>query len=85
MSHKPLNELAEEISAYKDHIEVGTTYVHYKDSTKTYIVRGVVVIEADDSIGVLYQAQYGPRLSFVRPVSEWLAIVDGKPRFSKVT
>ena len=83
MTHKPQNELAEEISALKDQIELGRRYCHYKDPSKTYIARGFVVIEATDSIGVLYQADYGPKLSFVRPATEWLEKVDGVPRFRK--
>ena len=84
MSHKPLNELAEEIAALKEQVEIGANYVHYKDPSKQYTVRGLVVIEATDQIGVLYQANYGPRLSFVRPASEWFERIDGAPRFKKV-
>ncbi len=84
MSHKPLNELASEMAALKELIEIGGTYTHYKDATKTYIVRNLVVIEADDTIGVVYQGNYGPRLMFVRPATAWLEEVDGAPRFQKV-
>lgn len=83
MTHKPQNELAEAITTLKDKIQVGRRYCHYKDPSKTYTVRAFVVIESTDSIGVLYQAEYGPRLSFVRPATEWLEEVKGVPRFRK--
>lgn len=84
MDHKPMNELADEMTALKLQIEIGANYAHYKDASKTYIVRNLVVIEATEEIGVVYQANYGPRLMFVRPASEWLAEVDGHARFTKV-
>ena len=79
-----MNELAEELAVLKDQIEVGSSYCHYKDTSKSYTVRGLVVIEATEEPGVLYQANYGPRLTFVRPASEWLSEVDGVKRFRKV-
>lgn len=59
-------------------VTFGGLYKHYKSHTKIYKVQGFVIIEATGSVGVLYQAQYGQRLSFVRPLSNWLAEVDVK-------
>jgi hypothetical protein len=85
MGHKPMNELADDIAQYKDKIAIPGTYVHYKDATKTYTVRKLVIIEATEEVGVEYQANYGPHLTFVRPIKEWLedVTVDGVtlPRF----
>lgn len=85
MAHKPMNELADDIASYKDKVVIPGTYVHYKDATKTYTVRKLVIIEATEEVGVEYQANYGPHLTFVRPISEWLESVDvdgtSVPRF----
>lgn len=83
MGHKPMNELADMIAAYKDKIDIPGTYVHYKDPTKTYTTRKFVIIEATEEVGIEYQANYGPHLTFVRPVTKWLESVDGAPRFKK--
>lgn len=89
MPHKPQSEILSLIKKAQQTIPVGAKYAHYKDKTKTYTIVGFAVIEADDSIGVLYQAQYGENLTFVRPVDVWLEQVQwqGKrvPRFSKVS
>ena len=86
MGHKPQAQLAKEIADAKVVIKVGAKYSHYKDQTKTYEVLDLAVLEADDSVCVLYQAQYGDHYTFVRPVSNWLetVIVEGEPvpRFS---
>ena len=83
MGTKPMNELADEIATYKDKIDIPGTYVHYKDSTKTYTTRKFVIIEATEEVGIEYQANYGPHVCFVRSVKEWLAEIDGIPRFRK--
>jgi hypothetical protein len=85
--HRPRNELAEEMSTLKEKIEIGRRYIHYKNADTSYTVRGLVVIEATEVISVLYQENAGPKLTFVRPASEWLDMVEfnGKsvPRFRK--
>ena len=83
MGNKPMNELADSIAAYKELIDIPGTYVHYKDATKTYTTRKLVIIEATEEVGVEYQANYGPHLTFVRSATEWLEEVDGVPRFKK--
>jgi hypothetical protein len=88
MAHPTQEELLKLIEQARLKIEVGASYVHYKSAGKAYKVLDFVVIEATDEIGVLYQAEYGQNLNFVRPVSSWLEKVehDGQvlPRFSKI-
>lgn len=76
MAHKPEWQLIEEIGRYASAIQIGARYSHYKDPRKTYTVKDLVVIESDESIGVLYQADYRAGLTFVRPASEWLEEVE---------
>ncbi|MEN9390134.1 MAG: hypothetical protein RLZZ283_234 [Candidatus Parcubacteria bacterium] len=83
MDHKkPEEDLQREIEEAQKQITVGAKYEHYKSADKTYTVLGFVVIESE--IGVLYHANYGKNLTFVRPVREWLDPVDGKPRYRKL-
>lgn len=86
--HKSHDEILREIDEAKKKIELGATYVHYKGADKKYAVKEFAVIEATDELAVVYQSQYGEKLTFVRPVSVWLENVEwqGKtvPRFRKI-
>lgn len=86
--HKSDKDLQKSIEEAKTKVIVGGKYFHYKKSEMFYIVRDIVILEASDEPAVLYQAEYGEKLSFVRSVSNWLqkAVVDGKEveRFTKV-
>jgi len=89
MAHTSLEELAKRLADAGREVEVGGRYVHYKDSTKEYLVKSLVVIEATEEVGVIYEAQYDTRISFLRPLSDFLAVVvdvagTSTPRFSKI-
>ena len=88
MVHKDQKTLAKELAKAHRLVEVGSEYIHYKSPDKTYKVTQLAVLEASDEICVIYQAQYGDNLSFVRPLSSWLDIVEWNdqklPRFKKV-
>jgi hypothetical protein len=73
VAHISQEELASQIKAAATQVQVGGRYMHYKDFTKTYVVSGLSVLEADDSIAVVYEADYGEKLSFVRPLASWLS------------
>jgi hypothetical protein len=88
MSHKPQEELLTLIDQAKNKIKINASYRHYKNTNNSYKVIDFVIIEAKDQIGVLYQAQYGKKLTFVRPVTSWLEKVEQNgqliPRFSEI-
>ena len=88
MAHLSLGELAKRIADAEREVEVGARYTHYKDSTKEYVVTELAILEATEEVAVIYQAQYDERVSFIRPLSSFTAIVhvDGTPtpRFSKI-
>ena len=69
-------------------VTAGSMYAHYKHPDQRYKVMGLVILEATDEPGVIYQAQYGNNISFVRPLASWLETVlhNGKhvARFTKV-
>lgn len=76
MAHKSEKHLLAEIEKASTQIIIGAQYGHYKDRSRTYRVEGFVIIEATDELGVIYQADYGAKLQFVRPVSVWLETVE---------
>lgn len=87
-THKEQLVLAKIIDDAKSKVTIGATYVHYKGADKIYQVIGLGFLEATDELCVIYQAQYGKQLTFLRPLSIWLERVEweGKtlPRFKKI-
>lgn len=88
MAHKKPSELSEILKQAKIDVSVGSVYAHYKNPDLLYKVTQIAILEATDEPCVIYRAQYGPRFSFVRPVSSWLDKVEWQdqkvPRFAKV-
>ncbi len=86
--HLSQDELSELIKEAKQKIEVDAHYRHYKSADMTYRVKDIVIQEADNTPYVIYQAEYGNKITFSRPVSIWLETVEfeGKltPRFTKI-
>lgn len=83
--HKPEFELAIELNNAEVAVPTGAFYSHYKTPEHIYQVIGHTVIEQSDEIGIIYRAQFGEYLSFVRSLPRWLEQVEwqGKttPRF----
>lgn len=81
--------LLKELEAAKAKVTVSALYWHHKGRDKVYKVLDLGFIEATNELCVIYQAQYGKRLTFIRPLSVWLEDVEweGKtvPRFQKLT
>ena len=88
MAHISLEELAKRLADAGREVEVGGKYVHYKDPTQEYVVRSLAILEATEEVGVIYEAQYDTRISFIRPLSSFCGIVDvagtSTPRFTKI-
>ena len=80
--------LEEMIEDAKTKVTVGADYWHYKSRDKVYKIIDLGFIEATDEICVIYKAQYGKGLTFIRPLSIWLEKVDWNgetvPRFTKL-
>ncbi len=80
--------LAKEIEDAKTKVTVGATYRHYKSADKIYQIIGLGFLEANDELCVIYKAQYGKHLTFVRSLTLWFEQVEweGKtiPRFTKL-
>jgi hypothetical protein len=86
--HKPESQLIEELELAAASIPVGAAYAHYKHPELQYIIIGHCILEANDETAVLYQAQYGSKLTFARAVSIFMEHVEWNgesvPRFASV-
>lgn len=67
--HKKLEDAAKKVT-------VGGLYAHYKNPELRYKVLRIAITEADDELCVIYEAQYGTRLVFARPLTSWLDQVE---------
>jgi len=74
--HKPQDILITELKAASSKVKIGGHYRHYKNPDKTYKLLLIAFTESDDALCVIYEAQYGERLVFVRPVDSWLGKVE---------
>jgi hypothetical protein len=64
-------------------VDVGAYYEHYKYKHR-YRVLGLGFIKENAELAVVYQAQYGEKLMWIRPLANFLDVIDGVPRFKKV-
>jgi hypothetical protein len=74
--HKPHGVLEEELKKAASKVKVGKLYYHYKNPDATYKVLRLAITESDDTVCVVYEAQYDKRLVFVRPLRSWLGTVQ---------
>ena len=74
--HKAQEELMKELDAAGEKVKIGSIYSHYKRPTETYKVLHLAITEANDTLCVVYQAQYGKKLIFTRPLTSWLEHVE---------
>lgn len=65
----------------KSKVKPGQRYQHYKTGG-IYTVLDLVFIEASDELAVLYADMLRPELKWVRPYSDFVAVIEpDKPRF----
>ncbi len=90
MAHKTAAELYQMLDDAKAQVELEANYYHYKRPKDLYTITDILIIEATDTVGICYRAEY-PELkgiTFIRPIEDFLAEVevDGKmlKRFTKV-
>ena len=88
MAHKEQQDLILELESLKLKIKIGDRYYHYKHSDQFYHIITVGFIEATEEACVVYEAEYGDKITWVRSQSDFFAKVevDGKEvdRFTKV-
>lgn len=80
-------QLAARVAEAARLVTVGARYRHYKGGE--YTVLHVALLEATNEPGVVYQAAYGARTIFIRPLSDWCAEVELNDnvvlRFAKIS
>ncbi|HEX8762491.1 MAG TPA: DUF1653 domain-containing protein [Candidatus Saccharimonadales bacterium] len=81
-------QLKAELEQAQDKVEIGAQYRHYKAAHNTYTVLNLAFQEEDNELCVIYRADYEEKLTFVRPLVSWLAMVEWQgetvPRFTKL-
>ena len=79
-------ELSLRLVKARENVVVGARYQHYKQLS--YLVTDVALWEATNEACVIYQAEYGDQITFIRPLTNWLETVDVEgvqiPRFNKI-
>ena len=75
MSHLDEKLLQKIIDNAKEKIQIGGIYRHYKKGER-YKVIGVGIIEGTDKVGVIYEAQYGKKIVWIREIDSF----NGKVR-----
>lgn len=80
-------ELREKLDRASEQIGIGSLYTHYKQQEHTYEVKGLSIVESDESVVVRYKALYGLEIEFVRPFDEFIEQVEHQgelvPRFRR--
>ena len=89
MAHKNQSELLSELDNLKQRIRVGDRYFHYKHPDHLYHIVALGFIEVTETPAVVYTAEYGDKLTWVRTAEEFFAKVDLEDdkkvdRFTKV-
>lgn len=79
-------ELAARLAKATQQVTVGARYMHYKQLS--YKVLALALREEDNEPCVVYQAEYGAEVIWIRPVANWIERVEvaGKrvQRFTKL-
>ena len=86
MAHVPEASLNKALKDAADLVRVGSRYTHFKNPHVTYIVIGHGILEATEEVAVIYQAQHGDNITFIRSLSSWLKEAEHEgqrvPRFA---
>lgn len=90
MAHRDQTKLLKDLESLKSKIKVGDKYYHYKHHDQFYHIVAVGFIEATEEPCVVYEAEYGDKITWVRTENDFFAKVkleDGTEvdRFTKVS
>ena len=89
MSHRKTSDLADKITLAKKKIKLSSKYFHYKHKDRYYNIVQIGFIENTEEVCVVYEAEFGDKLVWVRTITDFLSKVkldDGNEvdRFTKV-
>lgn len=68
--------LLEKINKYRNKIFVGELYYHYRSPSDYYKILNIGLDEATEKVVVVYQAEYGKNLIWIRDIDKWCEIID---------
>lgn len=79
-------ELIKQLGAAEQLVPTGSIWRHYRDNDgeQPYTVTGHAIVEADETVAVLYKNEEG--VTFSRPLTEFIETVRGgtQKRFQKI-
>ncbi len=89
MGRTSQDELLKNLIDAKSKVKIGARYYHYKSPDKYYVITDIALYEETEEPCVVYKAEYGVKLIWIRPVKNFLEEVqreDGSKckRFTKV-
>lgn len=85
MAHTSAEVLRKVLDEAATKVAVGARYAHYRNPDLPYRVLSIALLEADEAPAVVYQAEYGEQLTFVRPLTSFLEEVgDNQLRFIRL-
>ena len=73
MGHKNTQELLSELEKLKQRIDVGDRFYHFKHPESFYRVVAVGFIENNEEPCIVYQAEYGDKITWVRTEEEFFS------------
>lgn len=80
------SQLSARLAKAAQQVTVGARYMHYKQLS--YKVLALALREEDNEPCVVYQAEYGDNVTWIRPAASWIEDLDinGKKvkRFTKI-
>lgn len=76
MSNLSTSELSIILKEAMKNVRTGGTYVHYRSPEKPYAIVNIALLEETGEPCVIYQALYGDKLIWIRPLSKFLELVE---------
>lgn len=76
MKHVSEQELRARLTKANELVTIGGRYVHYKHPEQSYVVRGFAVREDSQDVCVVYEAEYGERIPFIRTLESFVGYAD---------
>ncbi len=74
--HQDEGRLSQQLEMAQAQIRVGARYRHYRQPDKIYVVIGIGILEASEEPAIIYQAEYGHRLVWIRSVIDFMSEVE---------
>ena len=74
--HLNESELAISLQESMKKVEIGAVYVSSKDPTKPYLVLHIGLWEMTEEPAVVYQALYGEKIVWIRPLSKFTEMIE---------